>query len=114
MADVTYVRTWAGWVYVSFITDVFKGEILGWQASTSLHTDLALDALNMAIYQQKRTGADLSGLIHHSDRGVHVGTDVPVLPGTQTGSVHGKNQGARGTSRLEWMRAGERDNAMLE
>ena len=70
VADVTYVRTYAGWVYVSFITDVFNREIVGWQASTSLYTDLALDALNMAIYQQKRAGADLSGLIHHSDRGV--------------------------------------------
>ena len=70
VADVTYVRTYSGWVYVSFITDVFNREIVGWQAATSLYTNLALDALNMAIYQRKKDGADLTGLIHHSDRGV--------------------------------------------
>lgn len=70
VADVTYVRTYAGWVYVAFITDVFNREIVGWQAATSLYTDLALDALNMAIYQRKKEGSDLSRLVHHSDRGV--------------------------------------------
>lgn len=66
----TYVHTFSGWVYVAFVTDVFNREIVGWRTSRSLHTDLALDALNMAIYLRKREGADLSGLIHHSDRGV--------------------------------------------
>lgn len=66
VADLTYVRTWAGWVYVAFIVDVYSRFIVGWQASTSLRTDLALDALNMAIWAR---GGDLEGLIHHSDRG---------------------------------------------
>ena len=70
VADITYVHTFSGWVYVAFVTDVFNREIVGWRTSRSLHTDLALDALNMAIYLRKREGADLSGLIHHSDRGV--------------------------------------------
>lgn len=70
VADVTYVRTYAGWVYVAFLTDVFNREIVGWQAATSLYTDLALDALNMAIYQRRRSGSDLTRLVHHSDRGV--------------------------------------------
>lgn len=70
VADITYVHTFSGWVYVAFVTDVFNREIVGWRASRSLHTDLALDALNMAIYLRKREGADVSGLIHHSDRGV--------------------------------------------
>lgn len=70
VADITYVRTMTGWVYVAFVTDVFNREIVGWQVATSLHTDLALDALNMAIYQRKREGDDLTGLVHHSDRGV--------------------------------------------
>ena len=43
---------------------------MGWQTSTSLYTDLALDALQMAVWQRKRAGADLTGLVHHSDRGV--------------------------------------------
>lgn len=64
------MRTLSGWVYVAFVTDVASRTIVGWQASSSLRTDLALDALNMAVYQRRRQGADLSGLVHHSDRGV--------------------------------------------
>lgn len=70
VADLTYVRTWSGFVYVSFITDVFSRRIVGWQASRSLKTDLALDALAQAIWERNRQGAVLAGLIHHSDRGV--------------------------------------------
>lgn len=69
VADITYVRTFSGWVYAAFVTDVFSRRIIGWQTSTGLYTDLALDALKMAMCQRKRTGADLSGLVHHSDRG---------------------------------------------
>lgn len=70
VANITYVKTHAGWVYVAFVTDVYSRRILGWQTSTSLYTDLALDALKMAIWRRRRDGADLTGLIHHSDRGV--------------------------------------------
>ncbi len=70
VADLTYVRTWSGFVYVAFITDVFSRRIVGWQASRSLRTDLALHALEQAIWQRNRHGTDLDGLIHHSDRGV--------------------------------------------
>ena len=65
VADITYVRTFSGWVYVAFVTDVFSRRIIGWQTSTSLYTDLALDALEMAVWQRKRQGADLTGLVHH-------------------------------------------------
>ena len=61
----SYVRTFSGWVYVAFVTDVFSRRIVGWQTSTSLCTDLALDALQMAVWQRKRAGADLTGLVHH-------------------------------------------------
>ena len=67
VADLTYVRTWAGFVYVAFVFDAYCRFICGWQASTSLRTDLALDALEMALWQRK---GDLDGLVHHSDRGV--------------------------------------------
>ncbi len=67
VADLTYVKTHAGWVYVAFILDVYSRFIVGWQASRSLGADLALDALEMAIWA--RHGARLDGLIHHSDRG---------------------------------------------
>ncbi len=69
LADLTYVKTSTGWVYVAFIIDVFSRMIVGWQASRSLRTDLAIDALEMAMYNRGRTDS-LEGLIHHSDRGV--------------------------------------------
>ena len=68
VADLTYVKTHSGWVYVAFIIDVFSRFIVGWQISTSLRSDLAIDALEMAIYS--RNGRDLSKVVHHSDRGV--------------------------------------------
>lgn len=67
VADLTYVKTHSGWVYVAFVIDVFSRRIVGWQASRSLRTDLALDALEMAMWA--RRGAQLDGLVHHSDRG---------------------------------------------
>ena len=70
VADLTYVRAWSGFVYVAFITDVFSRRIVGWQASRSLRTDLALHALEQAIWERNRGGVDLEGLVHHSDRGV--------------------------------------------
>jgi putative transposase len=70
VADITYVRTYSGWVYAAFVLDVFSRRIVGWQLSKNLYTDLALDALNMGIWCRRRDGADMSRLIHHSDRGV--------------------------------------------
>lgn len=70
VADITYIRTFAGWVYAAFILDVFSRRIVGWQLSRTLHTDLALDALTMGLWTRGRDGADLSALVHHSDRGV--------------------------------------------
>ena len=66
VADLTYVATWSGFVYVAFVIDAFSRFIVGWQTSRSLRTDLALDALEMAIWQRH---GDLEGLVHHSDRG---------------------------------------------
>lgn len=68
VADLTYVKTHSGWVYVAFIVDVCSRFVVGWQASRSLRTDLALDALEMAVWG--RRGEQLQGLVHHSDRGV--------------------------------------------
>lgn len=70
VADIVYVRTAAGWVYAAFVLDVSSRLIVGWQVATSLYTDLALDALQMAIWRRQAVGADLTGLVHHSDRGV--------------------------------------------
>jgi putative transposase len=68
VADLTYVSTWAGTIYVSFVIDVFSRRIVGWRVSSSLRADLALDALEMAIWS--RGSKMLKGLVHHSDRGV--------------------------------------------
>ena len=70
VADITYCRTYAGWVYAAFVLDVFSRRIVGWQLSTSLRTDLALDALNMGLWTRQHDGHDTSALVHHSDRGV--------------------------------------------
>ena len=66
VADITYVPTWSGFCYVAFVTDVFSRMIVGWQVSTTLRAELALDALEQAIW---RRGREVSGLVHHSDRG---------------------------------------------
>ncbi len=65
IADITYVPTWAGFVYVAFVTDVYSRRIVGWRASRSLETGLALDALEQAIWD--RLDSDTTGLVHHSD-----------------------------------------------
>jgi putative transposase len=66
VADLTYVATWSGFVYVAFVIDAFSRLVVGWQAARSLRTDLALDALEMAIWTRR---GELDGLVHHSDRG---------------------------------------------
>ena len=53
VADLTYVATWAGFVYVALVIDAFSRFLVGWQASWSLRTDLALDALEMAIWRRR-------------------------------------------------------------
>ncbi len=68
VADPSYVKTHAGFVYVAFVIDVFSRFVVGWQVSISLRSTLALDALEMAI-DSCRIDAT-SGLIHHSDSGV--------------------------------------------
>jgi len=66
VADITYVSTWAGFVYVAFVIDVFSRAIVGWRVSRSLKTDLPLDALEQALHARRPQGE----LVHHSDRGV--------------------------------------------
>jgi putative transposase len=68
VADITYVMTFSGWVYTSFVMDLFARRIVGWQVADHLRSDLALDALEMAIWARRHE--DTGGLVHHSDRGV--------------------------------------------
>ncbi len=67
VSDFTYVSTWAGFVYVAFVIDVFARRIVGWRVSRSMRTDFVLDALEQALYA-RQPERDAS-LIHHSDRG---------------------------------------------
>jgi len=71
VTDFTYVRTWAGWVYVAFIVDVFAQRIVAWHASTSKETELVMVPLRMALWERGREGqpAVPGELIHHSDAG---------------------------------------------
>jgi len=68
VSDLTYVATWRGFVYVAFVLDAFARRIVGWRVSASLRSDLALDALEQALYDRAR-GTE-HNLVHHSDRGV--------------------------------------------
>ncbi|MCR9193050.1 MAG: IS3 family transposase [Gammaproteobacteria bacterium] len=68
VADLTYVATWRGFVYVAFVIDAFARRIVGWRVSTSLRADIALDALEQALHDRRIGEQDQ--LIHHSDRGV--------------------------------------------
>jgi putative transposase len=65
VADITYVRSWEGWLYLSFVLDTFSRRIVGWSMANHLRTELVLDALNMALYNRRPE----PGPIHHSDRG---------------------------------------------
>ena len=70
VADLTYVRTWAGFTYVAFVIDVFSRMIVGWKADTTVRADLVTDTLNMAAWARGRAGVtNLAGLIHHTDAG---------------------------------------------
>jgi putative transposase len=94
VADITYVATWPGFAYVAFVTDVFSRMIVGWRVSNTLRSDLALDALEMAIWTRKEQRLD--GLVHHSDRGVQYLSIVYTERLAEAGAV--TSVGSRGDS----------------
>jgi putative transposase len=67
VADITYVRLRSGFCYAAFVVDAFSRRIVGWRVALTLRADLALDALEMALWAR---GQGLEGLVHHSDRGI--------------------------------------------
>jgi putative transposase len=71
VADFTYCRTWAGFVYVAFVVDCFAQRIVGWHAATDRRTDLVLTPLRIALWDRDRHGAPIEPgqLLHHSDAG---------------------------------------------
>ena len=68
MADFTYVATWGGFVYVAFVIDVFARRIIGWRMARSMSAEMALDALEQALWSR----SDVRGVVHHSDRGQYL------------------------------------------
>jgi len=70
VTDFTYVRTWAGFVYLAFVLDVLAQPIVGWHASWSMRTDLVMTPLRIALWQRDRDGNPVSpgDLIHHAMR----------------------------------------------
>jgi putative transposase len=69
VADITYVSTWSGWVYVAFVVDAFARRIIGWRTGTNMSTQLVLDALEQAVWTRQRDGANLDSVVAHTDRG---------------------------------------------
>jgi putative transposase len=64
VADITYCPTWSGFLYLAVVLDAFSRRIVGWSMATTLHTQIVLDALDMALWRRRPTG-----VIHHSDQG---------------------------------------------
>jgi len=90
VADITYVPTWSGFVYVAFIMDLFSRAIVGWSVDTTLRADLALNALEHAMWERGRRKHEVRGVIHHSDKGAQGGFNWS--------SQHPDREGSHGTS----------------
>ncbi len=65
VSDITYVKTWSGWLYVAITLDVFSRRVVGWSMGDTLRTELVIEALDMALWSRDPQPR----LIHHSDRG---------------------------------------------
>ncbi len=64
VADITYIPTWAGFLYLAVVVDAWSRRVVGWSMATHLRTEIVLDAMNMAVYQRRP-----ERVIHHSDQG---------------------------------------------
>jgi len=71
----TYVAAWSGMAFTAFVTDVFSRRIVGWRTAPSMPTELAPDALEMALWTRARAGEDVDGVVHHSDAGSQIHVD---------------------------------------
>ena len=71
VTDITYIRTWQGWLYLAVVIDLFSRKVVGWSMKPTLAKELAVDALLMAVWRRKPT----SSVIIHSDQGSQYGSD---------------------------------------
>ena len=92
--DITYVPTWAGFLYLAIVLDVFSRKVVGWAMATHLRTELALEALDLAITQRRP-----KDVIHHSDQGCQLGFKESSQRSSASCSTE---SGARRRSRPAW------------
>jgi putative transposase len=71
VTDITYIRTWQGWLYLAVVMDLFSRKIVGWATSATIHRELVLDALLMAVRRRRPRGT-----LIHSDQGTQFGSDA--------------------------------------
>ena len=71
VTDLTYIRTWQGWLYLAVVMDLFSGKIIGWATNATMHRELVLDAVLMAVRQRRPKGT-----LIHSDQGTQYGSDA--------------------------------------
>jgi putative transposase len=71
VTDITYIRTWQGWLYLAVVVDLFARKVVGWSMKPSLSKELAMDALLMAVWRRKPAGS----VLVHSDQGSQYGSD---------------------------------------
>ena len=71
VTDITYIRTWQGWLYVAAVMDLFSRKIVGWAARSTIHRELVLDALLLAVRRRRPRGT-----LIHSDQGTQFGSDA--------------------------------------
>jgi len=90
VADITYIPTWAGFLYLAVVLDAFSRRIVGWAMANHLKSRLVLDALEMALRQRRP-----DGVIHHSDQGsqYNLGSLREPLPGSRRAAVYGLSRG---------------------
>jgi putative transposase len=71
VTDITYIRTWQGWLYLAVVLDLFSRKIVGWSAGPTIHRELVLDAVLMAVRRRRPRSA-----VIHSDQGTQFGSDA--------------------------------------
>ncbi|MBB5191832.1 putative transposase [Silvimonas terrae] len=71
VTDITYIRTWQGWLYLAVVIDLYSRKVVGWSMKPTMTRELALDALLMAVWRRKPPGR----VLVHSDQGSQYGSD---------------------------------------
>lgn len=97
VSDITYVPTWAGFLFLAVVLDAWSRKIVGWAMANHLRTELVLDALDMALYQRKP-----ASVIHHSDReSIHLDRLRQLLSGSRGAALHGIPRGCPGQRHVQ-------------